>query len=144
MARTINRVELLGRVGAEPEMRYTSNGTAVTNLSLATDRQRKDGESTTDWHRVVCWAKLAETINQYVAKGDRLYVTGRLVYDSYEAPSTGSGQATDGQRRYYTEVHARDVVFLDSRNGQRDTEIESDAGAQPSPNGQEEAIASPF
>ena len=136
MARTINRVELLGRVGAEPEMRYTSNGTAVTNLSLATDRQRKDGESTTDWHRVVCWAKLAETINQYVAKGDRLYVTGRLVYDSYEGE--------DGQRRYYTEVHARDVVFLDSRNGQRDTEIESDAGAQPSPNGQEEAIASPF
>ena len=136
MARTINRVELLGRVGAEPEMRYTSNGTAVTNLSLATDRQRKDGESTTDWHRVVCWAKLAETINQYLAKGDRLYVTGRLVYDSYEGE--------DGQRRYYTEVHARDVVFLDSRNGQRDTEIESDAGAQPSPNGQEEAIASPF
>ena len=136
MARTINRVELLGRVGKDPEMRYTSNGTAVTNLSLATDRQRKDGESTTDWHRVVCWAKLAETINQYVAKGDRLYVTGRLVYDSYEGE--------DGQRRYYTEVHARDVVFLDSRNGQRDTEIESDAGAQPSPNGQEEAIASPF
>ena len=136
MARTINRVELLGRVGSEPEMRYTSNGTAVTNLSLATDRQRKDGESTTDWHRVVCWAKLAETINQYVAKGDRLYVTGRLVYDSYEGE--------DGQRRYYTEVHARDVVFLDSRNGHRDTEIESDAGAQPSPNGQEEAIASPF
>ena len=136
MARTINRVELLGRVGAEPEMRYTSNGTAVTNLSLATDRQRKDGESTTDWHRVVCWAKLAETINQYVAKGDRLYVTGRLVYDSYEGE--------DGQRRYYTEVHARDVVFLDSRNGQRDTEVEDAAGAQPSPDGQEEAIASPF
>ena len=143
MARTINRVELLGRVGAEPEMRYTSNGTAVTNLSLATDRPRKDGESTTDWHRVVCWAKLAETINQYVGKGDRLYVTGRLVHDSYE----GEG----GQRRYYTEVHAREVVFLDSRNGQRDTEVESAAGAQPSPDGlsadgvgQEEAIASPF
>ena len=144
MAKTINRVELLGRVGKEPEMRYTSGGTAVTNLSLATDRPRKDGESTTDWHRVVCWAKLAETINQYVAKGDRLYVTGRLVYDSYEAPSTGSGQATDGQRRYYTEVHARDVVFLDSRNGQRDTEVENAAGAQPSPDGQAEAIASPF
>ena len=136
MAKTINRVELLGRVGKEPEMRYTSNGTAVTNLSLATDRPRKDGESTTEWHRVTCWAKLAETINQYVAKGDRLYVTGRLVYDSYEAE--------DGQRRYYTEVHARDVVFLDSRNGQRDTEVENAAGAQPSPNGQEEAIASPF
>ena len=136
MARTINRVELLGRVGAEPEMRYTSNGTAVTNLSLATDRQRKDGESTTDWHHIVCWAKLAEVANEYVGKGDRLYVTGRLVYDSYETE--------DGQRRYRTEVHARDVVFLDSRNGHRDTEVENAAGAQPSPNGQEEAIASPF
>ena len=78
MARTINRVELLGRVGKEPEMRYTSGGTAVTNLSLATDRPRKEGESTTEWHHIVCWAKLAETINQYVGKGDRLYVTGRL------------------------------------------------------------------
>ena len=136
MARTINRVELLGRVGAEPEMRYTSNGTAVTNLSLATDRQRKDGESTTDWHHIVCWAKLAEVANEYVGKGDRLYVTGRLVYDSYETE--------DGQRRYRTEVHARDLVFLDSRNGHRDTEVENAAGAQPSPNGQEEAIASPF
>ena len=136
MPRTINRVELLGRVGADPEMRYTSNGTAVTNLSLATDRQRKDGESTTEWHHIVCWAKLAEVANEYVGKGDRLYVTGRLVHDSYETE--------DGQRRYRTEVHARDVVFLDSRNGHRDTEVENAAGAQPSPDGQEEAIASPF
>ena len=143
MARTINRVELLGRVGKDPEMRYTSGGTAVTNLSLATDRQRKDGESTTDWHHIVCWAKLAEVANEYVGKGDRLYVTGRLVHDSYEGE--------DGQRRYRTEVHARDVVFLDSRNGHRDTEVESAAGAQPSRDGlsadeagQEEAIASPF
>ena len=143
MAKTINRVELLGRVGKDPEMRYTSSGIAVTNLSLATDRQRKDGETTAEWHKVVCWAKLAEVTNEYVGKGDRLYVSGRLVHDSYESPSTGSGQATDGQRRYYTEVHAQDVVFLDSRNGQRDAEAE-DAAAQPPAAREAEAKASPF
>ena len=62
MAKTINKVELLGRVGAEPEMRYTQGGTAVTQLRLATDRVRKGGESETDWHSVVVWDKLAEAV----------------------------------------------------------------------------------
>ena len=60
MARTINKVELLGRVGTDPEMRYTPNGTAVTNLRLATDRYRRDGEDATDWHTVIVWGKTAE------------------------------------------------------------------------------------
>ena len=55
MSRTVNKVELLGRVGAQPEMRYTPGGTAVTRLSLATDRRKQDGNSETDWHEVVCW-----------------------------------------------------------------------------------------
>ena len=109
MARTINRVELLGRVGVEPEMRYTPGGTAVTNLRLATDRYRKDAEDATDWHSVVVWNKLAEAVNQYVGKGERIYVAGRLVQNSWEGD--------DGQRRYRTEVHAQEVVFLDSANG---------------------------
>ena len=78
MARTINRVELLGRVGADPEMRYTQGGTAITQLRLATDRHRQNGDTDTDWHSVTCWAKLAEAVNEYVEKGDRLYVSGRL------------------------------------------------------------------
>ena len=109
MARTINKVELLGRVGTDPEMSYTPGGTAVTKLRLATDRYRKEGESGTDWHNVVCWDKLAEAVNQYVVKGQRVYVAGRLVQNSWDGD--------DGQRRHRTEVHASEVVFLDSRNG---------------------------
>ena len=109
MPRTINRIELLGRVGADPEMRYTQSGTAVTQVRVATDRPRQNGETDTDWHAVTCWAKLAEAVNKYVGKGDRLYVNGRLVQNSYETQ--------DGQRRHRAEVHAQEVVFLDSRNG---------------------------
>ncbi len=110
MAKTINKVELLGRVGADPEMRYTNSGTAVTQVRLATDRHRRDGDDATDWHTVVVWDKLGEAVAQYVEKGQRLYVAGRLVQTSWEGD--------DGQRRYRTEVHAQDVVFLDSsRNG---------------------------
>ena len=109
MARTINKVELLGRAGIEPEMKYTPGGTAVTKLRLATDRYRRDGEDATDWHNIVCWAKTAEAVNEYVARGDRVYVAGRLVQNSWESE--------DGQRRHRTEIHASDVVFLDSRNG---------------------------
>ena len=113
MARTINRVELLGRVGADPEMKYTASGTAVTQLRLATDRARKNTEDATDWHTVVVWDRLAEAVNQYVLKGQRIYVAGRLVQNSWEGE--------DGQRRYRTEVHAQEVVFLDSsRNGNGD------------------------
>ena len=109
MARTINKVELLGRVGTDIEMRYTPNGTAVAQLRLATERRRQDGEVEADWHNVVVWDKTAEAVNQYVGKGDRIYVAGRLVQNTWEGD--------DGQRRYRTEIHASEVVFLDSRNG---------------------------
>ena len=110
MAKSINKVELLGRVGADPEMKYTQGGTTVVQLRLATDRARKNAEDTTDWHTIVVWDRLAEAVNQYVGKGQRIYVAGRLAQNSW----TGD----DGQRRYRTEIHAQEVVFLDSnRNG---------------------------
>ena len=109
MARTINKVELLGRVGTDPEMKYTPNGTAITTLRLATDRRRQDGETTADWHNVVVWGKSAEAVNQYVGKGQRVYVAGRLVQNAWETE--------DGQRRSKAEVHTQEVVFLDSNNG---------------------------
>ena len=90
MARTINKVELLGRVGTDPEMQYTPNGTAVTKLRLATDRRRQDGEVEADWHNVVIWSKSAEAVNEYIGKGDRIYVAGRLVNNTWEGD--------DGQR----------------------------------------------
>ena len=126
MSRTINKVELLGRVGTDPEMRYTPNGTAVTKLRLATDRYRKDAENETDWHDVVVWGATAEAVNQYVGTGQRVYVAGRLVQNSWETE--------DGQRRHRTEVHASEVVFLDSRssNGDGDAaDIEEPVGASP-------------
>ena len=82
MSRTINKVELLGRVGTDPEMQYTPGGTAVTKLRLATDRYRKDAENETDWHNIVVWGATAEAVNQYVGTGQRVYVAGRLVQNS--------------------------------------------------------------
>ena len=111
MARTINHVTLLGRVGAAPELRQTKSGTAVVQLRLATDRYSKsaDGQSETDWHSVVVWGKTAEAVARYVAKGDRVHVTGRLQQHSWQTDS--------GDRRSRTEVHASEVIFLDSRSG---------------------------
>ncbi len=111
MSRTINRVELLGRVGSDPELRKTQNGTAVVQLRLATDRRSRDesGESQTDWHTVVCWDKQAEAVAQYVHKGERVYVAGRLNHHTWETDS--------GERRSRTEVHASEVIFLGSSNG---------------------------
>ena len=109
MSRTINKVDLLGRVGTDPEMKYTQGGAAVTQLRLATDRYRRDGEDTADWHNIVVWGKTAEAVNQYVQKGDRIYVAGRLAQNTWEGE--------DGQRHHRAEVHAAEVVFLDSRNG---------------------------
>ena len=108
MPRTINRIELLGRIGVEPEMRHTNSGTAVTRLRLATDRPPKNGEAETDWHTVICWGKLAEAVNSYVKKGDRLYVSGRLIYRSYDDK--------EGQKHHQSEVHAQEVVFLEPRS----------------------------
>ena len=111
MSRTINRVELLGRVGTEPELRKTQNGTAVVQLRLATDRRSRDesAESQSDWHTVVCWDKQAEAVAQYVQKGERVYVAGRLNHHSWETDQ--------GERRSRTEVHAYEVIFLGSSNG---------------------------
>ena len=125
MSRTINRVELLGRVGAEPEMRYTPNGTAVTQLRVATDRNRQNGETEADWHTVTAWDKLAEAVNQYVRQGQRVYVAGRLAQNNYEAK--------DGTRRHTTEIYAAEVVFLDGGNGGgfRHEDAEFDEGNSP-------------
>ena len=102
MAQTSRRNPAIG--GAVP-----TQCTAVTKLRLATDRYRKDAEDETDWHNIVVWGATAEAVNQYVAKGERIYLAGRLVQNSWETD--------DGQRRHRTEVHASEVVFLDSRNG---------------------------
>ncbi|MDE0608485.1 MAG: single-stranded DNA-binding protein [Chloroflexota bacterium] len=109
MSRTINRVELLGRVGSDPELRRTQGGTAVVQLRLATERRRENGNDETDWHTVVCWAKQAEAVAEYVCTGERVYVAGRLQQRSWETD--------EGERRSRIEVHAHEVIFLGSANG---------------------------
>ena len=111
MSRTINRVELLGRVGTEPDLKYSQNGTAVTTLRLATDRRRQNGQTEAAWHSVVCFGKLAEAVAEYVKRGNRVFVAGSLAQSSYERE--------DGQRVYRTEVHAQECIFLDSNGNGR-------------------------
>ncbi len=124
MARTINHVTLLGRVGADPELRSTKSGTAVVQLRLATDRYSKSNETTeTDWHSVVAWGKTAEAVDRYVHKGDRVHVTGRLQQHSWQTDS--------GERRSRTEVHASEVIFLDSRNDRIGHDDREEGGDSP-------------
>jgi single-strand DNA-binding protein len=114
MARDLNKVMLIGRLGADPEMRYTSSGTAVTSFRLATSRQWRDqnGENReeTEWSSVVAWNKLAELCDQYLTKGARVYVEGRLQTRSWEDQQSG-------QTRYKTEIVINDMILLDSREG---------------------------
>lgn len=108
----LNKVMLIGNLGADPEMRFTANGTAVTSFRIAvsrvfvTDGERKEE---TEWVSIVTWAKLAEHVNQYLTKGRKVYVEGRL--------QTRSWEGQDGQKRYRTEVIAQDVQFLDRGAG---------------------------
>ena len=107
---TVNRIELIGYMGAMPEMRYTANGAPVTNFSLATNRiwQDQNGETckATDWHRVTAWGRLAEVVNQYMATGKRVRVIGRLEYQSWTDKETGA-------LRSRAVIVASQVLFLD-------------------------------
>ena len=108
MGFSLNRVELIGRLGREPELRYTPEGQAITKFSLATDRPTKPGaEPETDWHHVTCFGKTAEVAGQYLDKGRLIYVAGRLTYRSWEGK--------DGQTRHATEIIAHELILLDRR-----------------------------
>jgi len=112
MARGLNKVMLIGRLGSDPEIRYTQDGTPVANFSLATDSPIKRGdqwESETEWHRIVAWRRLAEICSEYLGKGRLVYVEGRL--------RTRSWEDRDGNKRWTTEIIARDIQILDSKGG---------------------------
>jgi single-strand DNA-binding protein len=112
MSFSLNRTELIGRLGQDPEMRYTPEGQAVTKFSLATDRPAKPGtQSEPDWHSVVCWQKLAEFAGQHLTKGRLVFVAGRLTYRSWEGK--------DGQKHRATEIVATELIPLDRKpNGE--------------------------
>ncbi|PAU70743.1 single-stranded DNA-binding protein [Vreelandella alkaliphila] len=114
MARGINKVILIGNLGQDPEVRFTPSGTAVANLNLATsdtwmDRQSGQRQERTEWHRIVLFNKTAEIAQQYLKKGSKVYIEGRL--------QTRKWQDQNGQDRYSTEIVANDMQMLDSRGG---------------------------
>jgi single-strand DNA-binding protein len=108
---SVNKVIIVGRLGADPELRYTPSGRPVCRLSIATDRSYRDAEGTrqeqTDWHRVVAWGKQGEVCKSFLNKGRQVYVEGRLAHSSYTDK--------EGIKRHSTEVVSQSVVFLGRR-----------------------------
>jgi single-strand DNA-binding protein len=121
MSKSLNKVILIGNLGADPEVRSTSNGSRVATLSLATSRQWKgaDGQrqEKTQWHRVICWnnkvgQQLADVAERYAKKGDKVYVEGEIEYRTW--------QDKEGQTRYSTEINCRELILLGGRGGPDD------------------------
>ncbi len=111
MARGLNKVLLIGNLGKDPEMKYMPSGTPMTTFSVAVSRSRRtpEGENKdeTEWFRIVAWEKLAETCNEYLRKGSKVYIEGRLQTREY--------QGQDGQTRQSVEVIANEMLMLDSK-----------------------------
>jgi single-strand DNA-binding protein len=115
MARGVNKVILIGNLGKDPEVRYTPSGSAVANITLATSETWKDKQSgenveRTEWHRVVFYQRLAEVVGEYLRKGAKVYVEGRLQTRKWQDKTTG-------QDRYATEIIADSMQMLDSKGG---------------------------
>jgi single-strand DNA-binding protein len=113
MARSLNKVMLIGNVGSEPEIRTTSGGKRVAKFSVATNRSFTDRsgqqQEKTEWHRCTAWERIAEIIEQYVHKGDRIYVEGSIEYSQTEDEG--------GKPRYWTDIVVREMVMLSGGAG---------------------------
>jgi single-strand DNA-binding protein len=128
MSRSLNKVTLIGNLGNDPEVRSTTGGNRVATFSLATSRSWNDAagskQEKTEWHRCVVWntktSQLADIVEKYVKKGDKLYVEGRIEYRQW--------QDKDGQTRYSTEINVRELIMLGSRSGGGGGDYESSEG----------------
>jgi len=122
----INKAILVGRLGADPEVRYTPSGVAVANFNIATSEEWKDKDTgekkeRTEWHRIVVWGKLGELCGEYLSKGRQVYIEGRI--------QTRSWDDRDGNKRYTTEIIANDVQFLGGRDAGSESRPASGAPA---------------
>lgn len=111
MSRSVNKIILVGNIGRDPDIQTTAGGTKVAHVSLATSRrfQREGGmDERTEWHRLTLWDRLAQIAEDYVRKGDRIYIEGRMVYDSFER---------NGVTIPTAEVHVRELVMLGAPSG---------------------------
>ena len=124
---SVNKVILVGNLGRDPEIRYTQQGTAVANFSLATTNRFKNRngemEERTEWHRIVAWDKLAEICGQYLAKGKQVYIEGRL--------QTREWEDKEGNKRSTTEVVTQTMQMLGRREGQGGSAASSPSGSAP-------------
>ena len=125
---SVNKVILVGNVGQDPELKYTPSGAAVTNFSVATNEVWKDNEGNsqerTEWHRIVLWRKLAESAGEWLKKGGKVYIEGKL--------QTRSWEDKDGVKRYMTEVVGDNFTMLDSKAG-ADRQASSSGVSEPPP-----------
>lgn len=143
MARGINKVILVGNLGADPETRYTASGSAVTNISLATtdswrDKATGENQERTEWHRVVFFNRLAEIAGEYLRKGRQVYVEGRL--------QTRKWQDQSGQDRYTTEIVANEMQMLGGREDSMGSSAPQSSGFRDqgqAPAKQPQAVAEP-
>jgi len=114
MAKSVNKVILVGNVGKDPEVKYTPSGIALAKFSIATNERFKDksGEwqDRTEWHNILAWERLAEIVGEYVRKGSKIYIEGRLQTSSWE-------DRQSGEKKYRTEIVARALVLLGSHDG---------------------------
>ena len=121
MAKSVNKVILVGRLGKDPEVKYTPSGTPVAKFSLATNERYKDkgGEwqDRTEWHNIVAWQRTAEIVGEYVKKGSQIYIEGRLQTSSWEDKQSG-------EKKYRTEIVVSDLVLLSSSRGGGEGEFE--------------------
>jgi single-strand DNA-binding protein len=112
MARSLNKVMLIGNLGKDPDLRYTTSGVAVATFSLATNESWKDQDGNqqerTEWHNIVAWRKLAEFTGEYCKKGRKIFVEGRIQTRSYDDRNTGA-------KKYITEIVADNIILLDPR-----------------------------
>jgi len=111
--KSLNKVTLIGNLGRDPELSYTAGGIAVAKFSVATNERWKDdsgnAQERTEWHNIVAWRKLAEICGQYLKKGSKVYIEGKLQTRSWDDKNTGV-------KRYTTEIIASDLIMLDSKS----------------------------
>lgn len=128
---SVNKVMILGRLGQEPELKYTPSGAAVCNFSVATTESWADKsgqkQEKTEWHRIVVWGKLGELCNQYLSKGRQAFIEGSL--------QTRSWDAKDGTKRYTTEINARNVQFIGGASTDKGSDFKSNDMNQEQPGG---------
>ena len=112
MPKSVNKVILVGNVGKDPEVKYSPSGTPIAKFSLATNERFKDRnhewQERTEWHSIVAWQRLAEIVGEYVAKGSKLYVEGKIQTSIWE-------DRQSGEKKYRTEIVARDLMLLGPR-----------------------------